>query len=394
MHAPFTLSRTVGKGQSLKVLQLFNNWKWTGPAEYACNLAIMLNREGIETLFACGRPPEGITEGLPTMARERGIQPMTDLYLDKHLNLVHNIADLRRLRRFVAEQSVTVIHTHLTNGHLLGALATRTLPHNPVIIRTSYDSGAVGLRDSILYHHLTDGLIVTSQATEKAVLETCRILAKDVRLIPAAIDTDRFDPARGIKNTRAQWGIAPDAPVVGIVARVQTHRRFEIFLEAIAEAVKTIPSLRVMVIGRGTKIRELAIEPSEKMGLSKHFIFTGYRKDDYVETLNCIDAKIFLVPGSDASCRAVREAMALGKPIIAANRGMLPEIVDHETNGLIIEDTHHTLAQAIIRLANDRALREKLGRNALEKAHTQFSLRHQVKRIVALYEEIIRTRTS
>jgi len=348
----------------------------------------MLNKNGIETVFACGRPPEKEKESLLTIVRGREIIPVTDFFLNKHLRLRENISDFRGLIKFINEKNFSVIHTHLTNGHLLGALAARKALPSPVVIRTCYENNGGGLRDQLLYQTLTDGVIAVSEMTRETIINKCRLSPGKVRFIPAAIDVDRFDSTKGLKHNRDQWKIDPDAPVVGIVARVQGHRRFHIFLQGIAEAVKRVPRLKVMIIGRGTRIKELAVDPVKKMGLDNHFVFTGYQKDDYLETLNCIDIKIFLVPGSDQSCRAVREAMALGKPVIVARRGMLPEMVDHNVNGLVIDDTPHNLAQAIIQLVEDKDLRKKLGRNALQKAHSEFSLPKQVEKIAAFYEDL------
>jgi len=374
----------------VKVLQLFNNWKWTGPAEYACNLASALIDRGVETTLACGSPPKGAKDSFFTMAKERGLSPCVDFTLNKHFRLRENIADYRKLRAFIDEERFSIIHTHLTNGHLLGSLAAKRTSPQSVVIRTCYESDGGGIRDHFLYKQLTDGIIAVADSTRLAIVDKHRIPEEKVKLIPAAIDTDRFDPRKGLMNNRSHWAIDADAPVVGIVARVQRHKRFHVFLEGIAKAVQEIPLLKVMVIGRGTHIKSLAIDPVKEMGIEKHFIFTGYRKDDYVETLNCMDAKVFLVPGSDQSCRAVREAMALGKPVIVARRGMLPEIIDHGVNGLVIEDNPRDLAQAIVKLAKDRKLRRQLGNNACEKAHTQYSLKKQVKSTVEFYQKCIR----
>ncbi|MBN2466717.1 MAG: glycosyltransferase family 4 protein [Deltaproteobacteria bacterium] len=374
----------------MRVLQLFNNWKWTGPAEYAFNLAVMLKKQGIETVIACGRPPEDATASFFTIAQERGLVPVADFFLDKHLNVRKNLRDYRRLRAFMSKTNFSVIHSHLTNGHLLGSAAARAVTPTPVMVRTCYENNGGSWRDTLLYRHATDGVIAVANSTRQAVVRKSRLDPSLVPCIPAAIDIDRFNPRKGLSHNRAVWNIPAEATVVGIVARVQSHRRFHIFLQGIAEAVKKIPCLKVMVIGRGTRIKELAIEPAKSMGLYDHFIFTGYRKDDYVETLNCIDMKVFLVPGSDESCRAVREAMAVGKPVIVARRGMLPEIVDHASNGLVIDDTPENLAQAIVRLVEDKNFRERLGRNAFHKAQTEFSLQNQVDRVIEFYEKLCR----
>mgnify|MGYP001614079854 FL=1 len=71
--------------------------------------------------------------------------------------------------------------------------------------------------------------------------------------------------------------------------------------------------------------------------------------------------------------------MASGKPLIVAKRGILPEIVDNDKNGLVIDDTAGNLAQAIIKLARDRQLRERFGQSARQKIAQQFTLERTVK---------------
>jgi glycosyltransferase involved in cell wall biosynthesis len=107
--------------------------------------------------------------------------------------------------------------------------------------------------------------------------------------------------------------------------------------------------------------------------------------DDYPRALACFDFKIFLVPGSDGTCRAAREAMATGVPVIAAKRGLLIEMVRDGEDGLLVEDDVGPLSEAIRRLATDKALRERLGRNALERARSDFSQKRQAEAVAAAY---------
>jgi len=205
------------------------------------------------------------------------------------------------------------------------------------------------------------------------------------------IDLARFDPAR-VVSSRATLGVPEDAFCLGIVARMQTHRRFDVLLEAVRRAAERAPELRVLVVGRGTHRRSVAEEPARRLGLADRVVFAGYRAADYVDVLSALDVKAFLVPGSDGSCRAVREALALGRPVIAAARGMLPEIVEHGATGLVIEDTPETLADAIVRLCRDRELRERMGRAARESARRRFSLAGQAEAIERAYRRLLERR--
>ena len=180
-----------------------------------------------------------------------------------------------------------------------------------------------------------------------------------------------------------------DDIVVGIIARIQTHRRFHILLEAIKIASQEVPKLKLLVIGRGTKEKQLLTDPAKSMGLEDVVVHTGYRTDDYVETVSCMDFNIFLMPGTDGSSRAVREVMAMGKPVIAADRGMLSTIVDHNVTGFVIDDTPENLAAATVKLANDIELRKKMADASLKKALDVFSQESMAEKVERVYEELL-----
>ena len=119
-------------------------------------------------------------------------------------------------------------------------------------------------------------------------------------------------------------------------------------------------------------------------------LFSGYRSADYLDHLQSLDFKVFLVPGSDGTCRAVREVMALGKPVVSARRGMLPELIPHEEAGLVIDDTPQNLAAALVRMTKDADLRRRLGQGARKHALAQFSLETQADAVADMYRALER----
>jgi glycosyltransferase involved in cell wall biosynthesis len=103
-----------------------------------------------------------------------------------------------------------------------------------------------------------------------------------------------------------------------------------------------------------------------------------------------MDIFVFLMAGSDGTARALREAMAMGKPVIVANRGMLPELVDDGVSGLVVNDTPEELARAVLHLLHHPEKREALGKAAYQKAHRDFRLDRQVEAVENFYQEMIR----
>jgi len=374
----------------MKILHLYSNWKWTGPAEHALNLATYLIKRGYDINFACGRPPKGVEDSIKRRAQENGINASQYFYLNKHFNIWHDAIDVLRLTRFIKLKRYEIIHTHLFNDHLIAGLAARRVSKDISIIRTVYDGEGLhyNIRNRMLLSYFTDVLVAVSESSKQSVRETFHFSSDKIWKICPGVDCNRFNPRIEGNEVRERFGIDLDNPVLGIVARIQPHRRFDVFLKAIYYVVKEVPHLKVFIIGRGTHINEVAIEPVEALGLKDHVIFTGYQLKDYTKLLAAIDIKVFLVPGSDGSCRAVREAMAMGKPVIVARKGMLPEIVEDGVSGLIIKDTPENLADAIIRLIKDASLREKMGVAARKRMSEEFNSEVQLSKIEEVYKQV------
>jgi glycosyltransferase involved in cell wall biosynthesis len=132
------------------------------------------------------------------------------------------------------------------------------------------------------------------------------------------------------------------------------------------------------------------IQPMKQLGVEKWVVLGGYQTNDYLDTLACMDIFVFLMAGSDGTARALREAMAMGKPVIVANRGMLPELVEDGRSGLVVNDTPEELAQAALRLLHHPEIRETFGKAAYQKAHQDFQLDRQVEAVEGFYQEMIK----
>ena len=83
----------------MRVLHLFANWKWTGPAEPAVALAAALSGRGHEVHFACGREVGTLPNDVANEARSRGLSPILDFRLGKHRHPIYDSMDRRALRR-------------------------------------------------------------------------------------------------------------------------------------------------------------------------------------------------------------------------------------------------------------------------------------------------------
>ncbi len=376
--------------RAVRVLHVFGDWKWTGPAEPVLDLCLEQRALGLDAEIAAPPAPPEATSNLPAKARERGLHIRHDLRLNKKLNLADNLADLAALKRICEQEKTDILHVHFSHDHALAGLAGRRAANSPRLVRTNHraqPTKAVGSR--LLYRYFTDGYLTYSREALDADVATFRLEGR-AWLVNPAMRLDRFDPSKTPADLRPRFGAAPGDFVLGVVARMQRHRRFDVLLEGLKAA--RVPGLKAWIVGRGTNMDEVAVQPAKRLGLDGVVTFTGYLGPDYVAALAGFDALCFLVPGSDGTCRALREAMAMGKPVIGARRGMIPELVEDGRTGLVIDDSPEGIARAIEKLAGDRELGRRMGRAGREVAVARFDLRAQAAAVVSAYESVLRAR--
>jgi glycosyltransferase involved in cell wall biosynthesis len=365
-----------------KTLHLYSNYKWTGPADHALNLASWLNTNAdVDALFACSRR-RGAKNFLLEKARHRQIAAIEGLFLHKHLHW-KMIPDVFALKQIVATRRINVIHAHQDNDTLTAVLAG----FGNRLVRTIYDGepGPLNIRQRLIYHK--SAILLTASRQMHTYL--CKIYPeKNIEQVDIPVDSAAYHPQPKSEKLCREFGIAPHDPVVGIVARVQKHRNFPLLLEALEQVVREIPALKFLIVGRGTHIDTVAVQPVKKRGLQKNVIFTGYRKDDYREVLNLFDCKVFLTPGSDGSCRAVREALACGIPVIATRRGLLAELIKDGETGMLIDERATDLARAMLTLLKDNEFRLNCSRATRQYAETILNPQRYVDKVVGCYTRL------
>ena len=365
------------------ILHLYSNHKWTGPADHALNLvAWQKTASRVNPIFACSRR-DGSQNHLWAKARERQLPCLDDLFLYKHLHW-KMASDVFSLRKIVTQQRIDVIHCHQDNDAFTAVLAG--LGHQ--MIRTCYEGrpSALNFRQRVIFRHAAK--IMTASHRVGNDLRK-RYPHKNIEQVDIPVDLDKFQPKPKCLKLQKEFGISAQDPVAGIVARVQKHRNFPLLIDALEQIVKEIPQFKFLIVGRGTLIDTLARQPIQKKGLQNQVILAGYRKEDYRDVLNLFDFKVFLYPGSDGACRAVREAMACGKPVIATKRGILPELIKDGETGILVDENPQALAKAMITLFRENQHRLELARTARKYAQNALSPQRYLKKVIAGYESVI-----
>jgi len=377
----------------VRILQITGDWKWTGPAAPMLELLLALRARGHEVWLACPPPPPDQT-GIEARALAAGVEPALRLARGRGVRWWRDARDARRLREWCDAEKLEIVHAWHTRDHVLAlrALARRRRAREAALVRSVKSAEAIAATpwNRWLYGPASDGLLCVSpeSARRNARLRGGRALLGAF----GAVDTARFRPAPRRAALAAELGLLPRHRVVGVVARAQRHRRFDLLLEATRRLALSDPDLRLLVIGRGTHIEETAHEPARRLGIEERVVFAGYRGDDYTDALCLCDVLVLLVPGSDGGCRAVLEAAACGIPAVTTRRGALPEIVRDGDTGILVDEDPASLAAALGALLADGGRRARMGGAARQRALDRFTPARLAEAVERLYRESLARR--
>ncbi len=381
----------------MKILHLFSDWKWTGPADPVLNLCRVLEERGHDVTLAYRKPPLPVEDSLEKRVLMAGIKA-TDQFSLNHVlkfsepsSLRDNLRDFLNLKRYLRQEKFDILNVHHSHDHILGGISARLAKCDTVVIRTDHkrDPLKPSLGNHLLVSHFSDGMITFSEKARRADAEHFGFPIERVARIAPALNLERIDSIKEFSDMKVVFGIKREDLVIGMIARFQKYRRTRVFLEAVRIIAKEFPNFKVLLVGRSSQMEESVIQPMKRLGVEPWVILGGYRADDYFDTLACMDIFVFLMAGSDGTARALREAMAMGKPVIVANRGMLPELVDHGVSGLVVDDTPELLAEATLQLLRNPEKRGAIGKAAWEKAHREFRLDRQVEAVEKFYQKMI-----
>lgn len=127
----------------------------------------------------------------------------------------------------------------------------------------------------------------------------------------------------------------------------------------------------------------------EKKEFASYARFVGYLLgDEKIKAFTQSD--IFILPSyAEGLPTTMLEAMAAGLPIIATSVGAIPEIIEDGKDGFLIEPgDHYALAERILRLAEDKILRRKMGKNNMNKIRKRYDRAVVVRKLDNLYAEM------
>lgn len=171
---------------------------------------------------------------------------------------------------------------------------------------------------------------------------------------------------------------------------ITKYKGINVLLDSVEYVVEKFPNVKFTIAGRTRKKDVDAIDLSY-FNNNKNIVLKNYRLSDKEVADLYQKATIIVLPYVEASQSGVLSiAFGYGKAVIATKVGALPEIIKNNETGILIEpNSSEQLAQAIIKLLNNKSFRENLGANALEYANTKLSWGNIANMTVEVYKKVI-----
>ena len=304
-----------------------------------------------------------------------------------------------RLLRAARSFRPHIIHGYLSGANEFALLAARLTGARAVwglrasnVDLSRYDwLSRAAFRLGAALSRWTDLQIVNSEAGRAHYAQN-GYFTQNMITIPNGIDAQTFRPDRqAAEAVRRGWGISPEAPVVGLVARLDPMKGHERFLQAAAYLSRHIPEIRFVCVGDGDpQIFEQLRKRAELLGLQDRLVWTGPRQD-MTAVYNAFDLLCSSSAFGEGFSNAVGEAMGCGVPCVVTDVGDSRRIVG-ETGRVVPPSDPHALAEAAIALFRLPAeQRRALGQAARERILREFSAENMVAATAAALQNLVST---
>ncbi len=236
--------------------------------------------------------------------------------------------------------------------------------------------------DNLLLKYV-DKIVFPADYLKNEYMKNFDIEESKLTRIYNGVDLSVFSKEQKTSQIRNELGIDKQYNIIGIIANLTPVKSHKILIHAFPAVVKKRPQTKLLIIGEGPQDDELRQLVSQ-LNLEDHIIFLGYRSDT-AQLISIFDIGV-LCSMSEIHPVALLEIMACGVPVIAPAVGGIPEIVQHEENGLLFSaGKSNELSQHIIRLLTNKKEAKMFAKKGQMFVKEHFSL----QKMIVNYQNLI-----
>lgn len=284
------------------------------------------------------------------------------------------------------EHKPDIVHTHASLSARIGAklASVKFIINTKHCLENPTNNSIKRIIKRMINKLFSNKIIAVSKAVENSMLGA-NIDKNQIVTIYNGIEMHDKLSNEKINEIKDKYGIKRDIPVVGIAARLEEVKDISTFIKAAKEVLDGGYDVEFVIAGAGSLENKLKEEVNQ-LGINKNVVFTGFVRD-IEDFINIFDISA-ITSIQEALCLSIIESMSLGIPSVGTNSGGVNEvIIDNETGILVECKDYKALANAIIKILDDKTLYEKLSKNSIYHVKENFLAEEMTRKLEKLYIE-------
>lgn len=372
--------------QKIKILQMIDQPFLGGGQINLLSLAKNLDKERFEIFVCSGEKGPFVNE-----VRKNNI-PHFPAKFSKRFSR----KTVRDLVSILGDNKIDILHTHGGVAGFYGRWAARKC-RLPVIIHTLHGIHYLHYRNFLLkrtyilleryFSRFTDALIFVSDADREKGKKFKLAPEEKMYIVKNGIDLSsrelREEMISETAENRRDLGLKSSQPIVGTVARLHRQKGITYLLKATKRIYEVFPEVKILIVGGGPLRSKLERE-AQRLSLEEVVWFMGEREDT-AKFLSIFD--VFVLSSLwEGLPYVLIEAAALRRPVVATDIDGVREVIKNEQTGILVPPRNpEKLAQAVVRLLQDKEYALKLGQKIDEEVPPRFTLSRMVAQTQSLY---------
>ena len=233
--------------------------------------------------------------------------------------------------------------------------------------------------------HYANQVICVSESNKNTGREVFGL--KHAIVIENGVNLEKFNPDGSFKDLRPEFGFSDSDFIAGFIARCTKQKNPLAFLAALENAHHFHPSVKGLFVGEGDM--DVEVDAYVRQHKMSGYLYRSPFRTDVPDLLHSID--VYCLPSLwEGLSIALLEAMAMQKAIIATPTDGTKEVIEHQTNGLVVPfDDTSALANAIVVFYENRILKEKCEIQARRFVSERFNANRVAESVSAIYSEIM-----
>jgi glycosyltransferase involved in cell wall biosynthesis len=286
-----------------------------------------------------------------------------------------------------------VLHFHLFGSNLIAKPLAALAGKRTLIVHDHCNDAGRGnpvmLFADALTNRLASKVIAVSRSIRDFLILHEGMNPDRVVTLSNGIDSQSFLPAKEGQRALAKsaLGLSSDAFVIGGMGRLVTQKNFSLFLDVAARVLAKNPWAVFVVAGTGSQEDKLKAKAA-LLGINEKVRFLGH-VSDRLALYHAFDA-LLMTSDFEGTPMVLLEAMSCGLPVVASAVDGIAEVCTDGHDALLIAPGDVAgFAAALEGMLQDDGLRATLGRNARNTILKRYEIRHLVRRIECIYEEVL-----